>query len=105
MSAMQAGFCRGVQITTEGGAGMSPDRECGCPPIVEQCVHFDGRWLILHLNTLHEWMVCRGSGPQAWRDKSHDGADGHWGWHFLDRADALRAFTARAARMVAEVPA
>ncbi len=43
---------------------MSTTRECGCPPWVEPCVHFDGRVLILALDDRDEangkGHTCRG---------------------------------------------
>lgn len=62
-----------------------PIRECPiCPPQVERCVHYDGKWIILHkqgdIPGFH-WLVCvgRDSLPPTFREglHSHLTNDGH----------------------------
>lgn len=42
-----------------------PQRECGCPPCIIRCAHYDGLWLGLHNSAEWGWYVLGGSNVAA----------------------------------------
>lgn len=65
---------------------MERTSECSiCPPSVERCVHFEGKWLILHKQTYsadsdYSWLVCYGwaeKPPRFNEPFKHSMADNH----------------------------
>ena len=83
--------------------GMQPLRECGCPEWVEMCVHFDGRWVALHLAPpfYKFWAVCQGVEPPAYLEsEAGHNLKGEFGWLEQDEQAALAVFRDAEARLL-----
>lgn len=75
---------------------------CDCPPFVERCVHFNGRWVALH-HFDSTPVVCTGSEPPVAASASHHGGDSMcvW-WNGEQGLTAEAAFAAAVERLLAE---
>ena len=79
-------------------------RECDCPPQIEQCVHFDGRYVVLHRGRRSdpgEYRVCWGYGVPGIAENKiwFNHLDPHKTINHSDHDAARAAFDAAAERL------